>query len=201
MCFSAVQNVGKSENFAASFLLNSSITCVYTFIVISALACPTSCWQTFTFTPLSAHRVINVCRSSCKWWFGHNVLKCRLACCAEYGNTRLPFIPRSSFCFFCPFKIVSTSSVKSMLRALVSVCLPELPDRKVRLTLRLRFRRKKNRYHSSFRPFSYRKNSRIPSNKVQQPKPLKLFVFSFYKHRLTLYLLGIATVNAVFITI
>ena len=38
--FSAVQNVGKSENFAASFLLNSSITCVYTFIVISALACP-----------------------------------------------------------------------------------------------------------------------------------------------------------------
>lgn len=61
---------------------------------------------------------------SCKWWFGHNVLKCRLACCAEYGNTRLPFIPRSSFCFFCPFKIVSTSSVKSMLRALVSVFVP-----------------------------------------------------------------------------
>ena len=124
MYFSAVQNVGKSENFAASFLLNSSITCVYTFIVISAVACPTSCWHTFTFTPLSAHRVINVCRSSCKWWFGHNVLKCRLACCAEYGNTRLPFIPRSSFCFFCPFKIVSTSSVKSMLRALVSVFVP-----------------------------------------------------------------------------
>ena len=45
--FSAVQNVGKSENFAASFLLNSSITCVYTFIVISAVAPPDTAQKNF----------------------------------------------------------------------------------------------------------------------------------------------------------
>ena len=107
-------------NFSNSVRAKSNEVCVYIARVVFNVLCPTSVCVTFTCIPLSAQRVIKVCRKSCSLWFGQTCLNKCVRASALYGKTNTSPACRSRCCAI----IFSSSSVSIMYRSEVSVFVP-----------------------------------------------------------------------------